>query len=104
MNHKEFELELEQSFLRSKKVLAKKAKEYSDEDGDRLEQFHRVAAANNVEPTEALIGMAVKHWTSLADMCKCPDLYKLKNFREKITDLRNYTLLLDALLVDMEIE
>ena len=104
MNKEEFMIEVEKANLRSKRVLLKKGEEYSDEDGDRLEQFYRAAATANIEPTEALFGMAVKHITSLADMCKCPSLYNLKKFREKTTDLRNYTLLLDALLVDMGIE
>jgi hypothetical protein len=103
MNAQEFMLEVDMANARSKRVLLKKEKEYAV-DQDRLEQFYILSVLNKVEPTEALWGMASKHITSIADMVKCPDLYKLKTWREKVTDLRNYTLLLDALLVDLEIE
>lgn len=98
-----FAIEVEKSFLRSKRVLIKKADEYAVNQG-RLGQFYRIAAASDNLPTEALFGMAMKHVTSIADMCKYPKSYNLKKWREKITDLRNYTFLLDALLVDMGVE
>ena len=104
MNNQEFEFELEKSIIRSKRVLAKKRAEYSDETDNRLEQFYRAGAAQKIHPTEALIGMAMKHVTSISDMVKNPYKYNLKKFNEKITDLRNYTFLLDALLRDMEIK
>jgi hypothetical protein len=37
-------------------------------------------------------------------MSKDPLDYNLRQWREKITDLRNYTFLLDALLVDLEVK
>jgi len=102
MTNEEFMIELEKSFLRSKKVLLGKAKEYSPETGDdRLQQFYRAAFAQNVQPTFALIGMMTKHFTSICDMAAEPWKYSMKQWREKVTDLRNYTFLLDALLVDM---
>lgn len=103
MNAQDFEIELEKSYLRSKRLLLKKAKEYALND-DRLEQFYRAAAASDNWPTESLMGMAMKHVTSIADMCKDPKSYNLRKWREKITDLRNYTFLLDALLVDLEVK
>jgi hypothetical protein len=103
MTNEEFVIEVEKSFLRSKSLLIKKGVEYS-QDGDRLGQFHRAGAAQGVSPTQALMGMAMKHVTSLADMVKYPKRYSRKAFNEKITDLRNYTFLLDALLRDLEIE
>jgi len=74
MTNQEFEIELERAILRSKKIL-----------------------------TEALIGMATKHITSIADMVKNPEEYNLRKWNEKITALRNYTFLLDALIRDMGI-
>jgi len=103
METNEFEIEVEKSYLRSKRLLIKKGLEYSSND-DRLDQFYRAGAAEDVAPTQALIGMAMKHVTSIADMSKYPEMYNLKKWREKITDLRNYTFLLDALLVDMEVK
>lgn len=104
MTNQEFEIELEKAILRSKKLLMRKRLEYSEEDGDCLNQFYRAGAAQNIHPTEALMGMAMKHVTSIADMVKNPHMYDLRKWNEKITDLRNYTFLLDALVRDMGIE
>ncbi len=98
-----FEIEVEKSFLRSKRILIKKEKEYAMGQ-DRLDQFYRIAIVNNVWATEALLGMAMKHVTSIADMSKDPKMYSLRKWREKVTDLRNYTFLLDALLIDLGVE
>ena len=103
MTNEEFMIEVEKSHLRSKNVLLRKEKEYSS-GRNRLEQFYRAGYAQNISPTEALIGMATKHYTSIADMAKDPTSYNLKKWREKVTDLRNYTYLLDALIVDSEVE
>ena len=103
MDYSTFQIELEKAFLRSKKVLNKKEKEYS-EGIDRLDQFKAAAHLNHEAPTKSLWGMATKHVTSIATMCKHPTSYNLKSWREKVTDLRNYTFLLDALLVDMEVK
>ena len=97
-------IEVENSHNRSKKLLIRKGEEYSTPDGNRLEQFYRAGAAQGITPTEALVGMVTKHFTSIADMAKDPFSYNLKKWREKVTDLRNYTILLDALLIDMEVE
>jgi len=101
MNSNEFMIEVENSHNRSKKVLLKKAIEYSS-GKDRLGQFYRAGSAQAMPPHAALIGMAAKHFTSIADMCKRPLDFNLKQWNEKITDLRNYTLLLDALVRDFE--
>jgi len=103
MTNEEFMIEVEKSHNRSKKVLLRKEKEYGSEE-DRLDQFTRAAAMENTNPAKALFGMAIKHITSIADMCDDPYEYSLRKWNEKITDLRNYTYLLDALLRDMEVE
>ena len=103
MDNSTFQIEVEKSFLRSKQLLNKKEKEYS-EGIDRLDQFKKAGTLNTQPPTEALWGMAVKHVTSVATMVKNPTSYNLKTWREKVTDLRNYTFLLDALLIDLEIK
>jgi len=103
MTNEEFMLEVDRSVLRSKRVLLKKEREYSS-DKDRLEQFYRAGAAQAVSPTEALIGMATKHFTSIADMAKNPRVYTRKQWNAKVVDLRNYTFLLDGLLTDLEVE
>ncbi len=100
MTNEQFSIELENSFNRSKKVLIRKEKEYSN-GRDRLEQFYRAGSAQNISPTEALIGMATKHFTAMADMAKDSNNFSLKEWDERIGDLRNYTFLLDALVRDL---
>ena len=104
MNTQEFMIEVENSHNRSKRVLIKKGDEYSTPEGNRLEQFYRAGAAQNITPTEALVGMTMKHIVSIADMSKSPFSYNLKKWDSKIVDLRNYTYLLDALLRDLEVD
>jgi hypothetical protein len=104
MDSQTFMVEVENSHNRSKKLLLKKQSEYTTGDRDRLEQFFRAGAAQSIEPTEALIGMATKHFTSICDMAKDPNSYTLKQWNDKVTDLRNYTYLLDALVRDMRKE
>jgi len=103
MTNEEFMIEVEKSHNRSKRVLIKKEKEYSL-GTDRLTQFYRAASAQDINPCEALVGMVTKHFISIADMSTNPHDYSLRKWNEKITDLRNYTYLLDALLRDMEVE
>ena len=101
MTSEEFLIEVENSHNKSKRILIKKAAEYSPNDKDRLEQFCRAGWAQMITAPSALIGMAAKHFTSIADMAKRPDEYSLKKWDEKVTDLRNYTYLLDALVRDI---
>ncbi len=103
MNNELFQIEVEKAFLRSKRMLIRKEKEYSQGE-DRLDQFKRLGIANCESPTKALWGMATKHVDSIGLMVKHPTSYNLKKWRKKITDLRNYTFLLDALLVDLGVE
>ena len=103
MTPSDFNIEVENACNRSKRLLIKKASEYS-EGVDRLDQFKKVALLNSISPTEALWGMTSKHITSIASMVKDPKMYNLKTWREKLTDLRNYTILLDALLIDLEVK
>lgn len=104
MNQSDFEMEFDKSVMRSKKTLINKAKEYATKNPDRLNQFYRAGQVQNINPVEALIGMVTKHYTSVCDMAKFPKDYNIRQWNEKIGDLRNYTFLLDALLRDMGIE
>lgn len=103
MNNQEFMIEVENSHNRSKKLLIRKQAVYTSGDDDRLEQFYRAAAAQKINPCEALIGMATKHFTVIADYCKDPEAHSIRFWNESLTDLRNYTYLLDALIREMGI-
>lgn len=70
---------------------------------DRLSNFKRAAAIQEIAPEQALIGMWVKHLVSLLDLVD--DLAQgrkisLVQFREKLTDSINYHLLLEGLVVE----
>ena len=103
MNNQEFMEEVEKSYKRSIKVLLEKEKEYAIE-GDRLGQFYEVARLSGDSPCKALTGMAAKHFTSIVQMSREPDLFSIERWNEKITDLRNYTFLLDALIRDLGVK
>lgn len=103
MDNIEFMEEVNNSYHRSVKVLREKEKEYGEK-GDRLIQFHRVAKRRGCNSHEALIGMAAKHYDSIELMVKHPYNYSVRKWDEKITDLRNYTFLLDALIRDIGVK
>lgn len=97
----QFNKDLKDSIQRSVDVLSEKEQEYSQCESDRLDQFWRAAAVQNIEPTEALVGMMTKHYTSICDMVKNPTCHSIPKWNEKIGDLRNYTFLLDSLVRDV---
>ncbi len=99
MTNQEFMIETENSFNRSRKILLKKGVEYSGE-FDRLENFKRAGAAQAILPEQALWAMAMKHVISISDMVKHPADFTKAQWYEKTGDLRNYMVLLDALLID----
>ena len=71
---------------------------------DRLVQFYEAAALSDGSPCKALIGMAVKHYTSIVAMARDPYLFSLEQWDSKLVDLRNYTFLLDALVRDLGVK
>ena len=101
MDKETFMIEVENSHNRSKRVLLKKGEEYTL-GKNRLDQFYRTGTVQAISPTSALVGMMAKHFTSISDMARDPSEHDIKKWNEKITDLRNYTYLLDALVRDME--
>jgi hypothetical protein len=103
MLREEFMIQVEKSFLRSKSVLLRKERHYALDGKDRLSQFKRLGLMEGKKPTEVLFTLMDKHISSIADMVKYPEDFNKVEWHEKTTDLRNYTFLLDALLVDLEI-
>ena len=102
MTNEEFTIEVENSFNRAKKTLIRKATEYAGED-DRLENFKCSGAAQGIPATQALIGMVSKQYISVAKMAKNPNIYTMKQWHEKTGDVKNYMVLLEALLIDLEV-
>jgi hypothetical protein len=99
MTNEEFTIEVENSCNRSKKLLVKKGEEYSGP-SDRLINFKRSAAIQGINSIQAAVGFMTKHYDSICQMSKNPSAFSEKQWNEKLTDLRNYSILIDALLRD----
>ena len=102
MDQKWFDEILDDRIGKIKKVLSRKAGEYSS-GNDRLHNFKRAAALNCETPEKALAGMLTKHIVSIYDMIdglgstSCPD-YSV--WDEKLGDAINYCILLEALIIE----
>ena len=76
-------------------TLATKAGEYAG-NGDRLHNFRTAARVMGSEMDEALWGMAMKHLVSVKDMIDAPDAPTKEMADEKLGDMINYLILLEA--------
>ena len=100
MNVENFDKVVENRLKDIKRILGSKGKEYSS-DTDRLYNFKRAAKMNNTTPEKALWGMATKHLVSVVDIIHDIDDGKavsIDMIEEKIGDMINYLILLEALL------
>jgi hypothetical protein len=84
-------------------MLSVKAEEYAG-DGDRLENFKQASGMLSVNPAEALMGMLVKHFVSVGKLAKAPHSVSMEKWDEKLRDIRNYTYLLKAVLIDIGVK
>lgn len=102
MNAEEFNEILEETIHLSRATLASKADEYAT-GKDRLHNFKRSALIRNTSPEDALVGMMVKHLTSIFDMVEIADKNYAKDYiDEKFKDGINYMILLKAVLYERE--
>ena len=88
---------LAKTHARMDKVLRSKAAEYAH-GGDRLSNFKDAAAMNGCTPEQALWGFVTKHIIALKDFIKSGETRPLEQWEEKIGDIQNYMVLLEALL------
>lgn len=81
-------------------TLGRKANEYATE--DRLHNFKVAAALQGIGPETALLGMWVKHIVSVVDIVNKIErdgtVPSKELLSEKITDVINYPMLLEALI------
>ena len=101
MTHTDFDLLLESRIRKIKSTLASKAGEYATD--DCLHNFKRSGAIRGSTPEEALVGMWVKHVTSLLDIVDDVEdgcLASAAMVDEKIGDCLCYLILLEALLLE----
>ena len=100
MNTGEFFNVIEAEHNASLDMLKRKGAEYAS-GVDRLSNFKQAAGLRDTNPIDALVGMVVKHWTSISDMAKNPTAYSMDMWDEKLRDNRNYTYLMKGLLLEM---
>lgn len=82
-------------------LIKTKGVEYATDD-DRFHNFKRSAAILGVSPERALIGMVVKHITSVLDMIDKVDqnyIFNTEMIDQKIGDVIIYFILLEALFL-----
>jgi hypothetical protein len=98
MKPEDFDHLVDYCFEECKKLLSAKKSEYS-EGKDRLDQFKKAAIITNTSPQQSLIGMMIKHITSICDMAthEITD-YRPDKWDEKIFDAINYLLLLRGIV------
>lgn len=101
MNNDDFDEVVVGRFDKCQNTLICKAKEYANGE-DRLVAFKRAAALNETTASLSLIGMALKHLVSVLDLAHGRLENNSHNRNEKIGDLINYLILLEALLIEEE--
>ena len=94
---------------RCKSLLVTKGNEYAPEamsnvEIDRLAHFKKAATLMRTTPKIALMGMLVKHYISIMDMCLDEGDYPIEQWDEKITDSINYLLILRAIVEEAQHE
>jgi hypothetical protein len=97
MTPKEFDKLTTARIEKIKEILLHKSIEYSH-NGDRLWNFKLASNMNSNTPEEALWGMAMKHLVSVDDLVKKRLKSTVPMIDEKIGDLINYLILLEAIL------
>ena len=100
MKRSEMEKIVKKQFDACEKLLLSKSDEYTEDSEDKLAAFKQAGALLGTTPQAALIGMLVKHLTSVARMCKSGKDYPEELWSEKITDTINYMLLLRAVVTE----
>ena len=102
MNHETFCALAAKRFQACQDILAAKSAEYS-RSGDKLHNFKRAAALLDCSPEKALVGMMSKHIVSVLDIVDDIEAGGLPDealVSEKIGDLVNYSILLEALITE----
>jgi hypothetical protein len=100
MNAQDFNNVLDETIDKIRSTLGAKAGEYADGTEDRLHNFKKAAALQEISQREALSGMMSKHTISVFDMLQSGKDYSLAQWDEKIIDHLNYLILLRAIVIE----
>ena len=107
MTTNEFNIIVDKQLEECLKCLTVKTKEYVLDNNDRLRAFKLVWIKDKeikVNPKITLWGQMVKHISSIYDMCLKDEAYDKENYdkwKEKITDIINYLILLRGIIEDI---
>ena len=82
-----------------KETLLSKGRDYSTPD-DKLHNFKRAAEVDRNMPEQALFGMANKHLVWILDRKDNPRSATYPEWKERLKDMRNYLVLLEALIYE----
>lgn len=99
MTHNEFNDIVENRISKIRSVLSSKANEYSTSE-DRLHNFHIGANLLNTSSSRVCFYYATKHLTSILDMVNSEVLPTREMLNEKIGDMINYLILLEATFLE----
>jgi hypothetical protein len=97
MNHKDFTKFLTELQEHQTKVLLGKNAEYAPGE-DKLQNFKTASSVTGKPGSEVLWMYALKHFVSIQDIVLYNSTYTPALMREKCGDLRNYLVLLEALI------
>jgi hypothetical protein len=104
MTAEEFDAIVEARVLKIKETLVAKAKEYAT-GRDRLHNFKRGSLVKGEHPTQTCVGFLTKHLVSVLDLLDelaVGDGGRLRLFDEKMGDVINYLILLEALVKETQ--
>lgn len=101
MKAENFNRIVEERIQKIKSTLISKGAEYAS-DNDRLYNFKRAGRISNQSSIQVLLGMMLKHWVSVLDLIEelrpIDPVIEEDLINEKIGDIINYLILLEALL------
>lgn len=96
MNYKDADKLMERMFAEERQISALKGKEYTQ--GDRLDNFKRIAKEMGLDPKVVLYVYMKKHWDSIASFIKNNRTFSTEKIESRIMDARVYLFLLRCLI------
>ena len=105
MNQEAFDCIVNNRIMAIKSIFTEKAKQYAR--GDRLSNFKKAASFRGMSPEDILMGLVIKHFTALDDYVQDlteEDIFMpIEQWLEKIGDVINYMILLEALVMERHV-
>lgn len=102
MLSKDFNSLLKIKHEEEEKLLSSKGQEYTIGDSDRLIAFKEIARQIGITPKQVCMVFMTKHFFSLCNYVSDKSKPTTEQLSDRVTDLRNYALFLEALDEDEE--